>query len=704
VRKETGTIASSLLHSAHRVDRGDQLLRRFVEAARRAQIVTIVNSAASETELGELFTAELCEALEAEIAFVLTEPRGGGVRTLVGAYGLTADQRADLLDDERCAHAITSEETHLYRDNLLANGVRQLVLAPFAGKVDRGVVGVARLYDEGFDEGEVALLEAVVESIKHALERIRLGEERDALFAREHAARREAEATARRLERLQSITGTVLTDLPLESMLRELLERIREIVVVDTAAILLVEGPEAALAVRAAAGADADTDVAVELAQQEGVTRRVLDEQTDVGITRTDGNGRDRQPIRSLIGVPMVVEGRVVGVLVAGALALRDFSREDTSLLGLAADRAAIAIENARLYREAEERGQAALVLGYVADGVFLVDANGAIQLWNPAAAAITGISAQAVLGRPVEEAIPGWDALAQAVTIASAPAASTAPAATLPVQIRDRELWLSVAGVSFADGTVYAFRDLTEERRLEQLKADFVATVSHELRTPIAAVHGAAQTLERQDVVFTDDLRRRLLSVISDQSERLAHLVSDILLTSQVESGRLVLASEEVDVADVASRAIEAARAHAPDELSLELQAPPTLVPVSADRDKLRQVLANLVANAIKYSPGAGRIEVRLEPREDRLRIAVQDEGVGIPQSEQQRIFEKFYRLPNVVNAVSGTGLGLYICRELVRRMGGRIWVESGEGIGSTFLVELPLASASTGTSPSRR
>jgi len=692
------------LHSAHRVDRGDQLLRRFVEAARRAQIVTIVNSAASETELGELFTAELCEALEAEIAFLLTEPRGGGVRTLVGAYGLTADQRADLLDDERFGHAITSEETHLYRHNLLANGVRQLVLAPFAGKVDRGVVGVARLYDEAFDEGEVALLEAVVESIKHALERIRLGEERDALFAREHAARREAEATTRRLERLQSITGTVLTDLPLESMLRELLERIREIVAVDTAAILLVEGPEAALALRAAAGADADTDAAVELAQQEGVTRRVLDEQTDVGLTRTDGNGRDRQTIRSLIGVPMIVEGTVVGVLVAGALALRDFSGEDTSLLGLAADRAAIAIENARLYREAEERGQAALVLGYVADGVFLVDANGAIQLWNPAAAAITGISAEAVLGRPVEEAIPGWDALAQAVTIASAPAASTAPAATLPVQIRDRELWLSVAGVSFADGTVYAFRDLTEERRLEQLKADFVATVSHELRTPIAAVHGAAQTLEREDVVFTDDLRRRLLSVISDQSERLAHLVSDILLTSQVESGRLVLTSEEVDVADVASRAIEAARAHAPDELSLELQAPPTLVPVSADRDKLRQVLANLVANAIKYSPGAGRIEVRLEPREDRLRIAVQDEGVGIPQSEQQRIFEKFYRLPNVINAVSGTGLGLYICRELVRRMGGSIWVESGEGIGSTFLVELPLASASTGTSPSRR
>lgn len=706
MRKETGTIASSSLQSAHRVDSRDELLRRFVEAARRAQIVTIVNTAASEAELGKLFTAELCEAFEAEIAFVLTEPHGGGVRSLVGAYGLTTDQRADLLEDERCTLALTSEETHLYQDDVLASGVRQLVLAPFAGKVDRGVVGVARLYDERFDEGEVALLEAVVESIRHALERIRLGEERDALFGREHAARREAEATTRRLERLQRITGTVLSDLPLESMLRELLERIRQIVVVDTAAILLVEGSEATLALRAAAGDHAHTATAVVLAQQAGVTRRVLDEHREIDVVspRTeDGNAPDCQ-IRSLVGVPMVVEGRAVGVLVAAALAVRDFSREDTSLLALAADRAAIAIENARLFREAEERGQAALVLGYVADGVFLVDADGAVQLWNPAAEAITGISADAVLGRPVEEAIPGWDSLAEAVTIASAPAASAAPAATLPVQIRDRELWLSVAGVSFADGTVYAFRDLTEERRLEELKTDFVATVSHELRTPIAAVHGAARTLEREDVVFGDDMRRRLLSVISDQSERLAHLVSDILLTSEVESGRLVLAREQVDVTDVARRAIEAARAHAPDVLSLELQAPPTLAPVSTDRDRLRQVLANLVSNAIKYSPGAGRIEVRLEPREDRLRIAVRDEGVGIPQSEQKRIFEKFYRVPSVINAVSGTGLGLYICRELVRRMGGGIWVESGEGIGSTFFVELPLATASTGTLRSRR
>ena len=140
----------------------------------------------------------------------------------------------------------------------------------------------------------------------------------------------------------------------------------------------------------------------------------------------------------------------------------------------------------------------------------------------------------------------------------------------------------------------------------------------------------------------------------------------------------------------------------NAPDELSVELIAPPTLAPVATDRDKLRQVLANLVSNAVKYSFGRGRVDVRLEQRRAHLRIAVRDQGVGIPESELERVFEKFYRLyPDMTRGVGGTGLGLYICRELVRRMGGNIWVESSEGSGSTFFVELPLAPGSTGTTP---
>jgi signal transduction histidine kinase len=138
----------------------------------------------------------------------------------------------------------------------------------------------------------------------------------------------------------------------------------------------------------------------------------------------------------------------------------------------------------------------------------------------------------------------------------------------------------------------------------------------------------------------------------------------------------------------------LEAAEAHLPDGLSLKLTAPDGLPPVEADPMQLRQVLDNLLDNAIKYSPDGGQLELELEHLDGRVRFAVRDEGLGIPPREQQRIFEKFYRLdPNMTRGIGGTGLGLYICRELVRRLRGRIWVDSAVGKGSTFFVELPVA-----------
>ena len=242
----------------------------------------------------------------------------------------------------------------------------------------------------------------------------------------------------------------------------------------------------------------------------------------------------------------------------------------------------------------------------------------------------------------------------------------------------------------------MYAFRDLTEDRRLEQLKADFIATVSHELRTPLAAVHGAAQTLNREDIVIGGDVFRQLLSLISEQSQRLSKMVEDILLASRVDSPALEIATEQVDVTSLAAEVIAAARVHAGEALTLELVAPPSLPKARADRDKLRQVLTNLVANAVKYSPAGGRIEVEPKARDKHLDIFVRDEGIGIAPADQRLIFEKFYRVDaNMTHGVSGSGLGLYICRELLHRMGGRIAVESEPGAGSTFVITLPLAAA---------
>jgi histidine kinase len=170
--------------------------------------------------------------------------------------------------------------------------------------------------------------------------------------------------------------------------------------------------------------------------------------------------------------------------------------------------------------------------------------------------------------------------------------------------------------------------------------------------------------------------------------------MVNDILLASRVDSRELELSTERVDVSTLAAEVLAAVRALAAESLTLELVAPGSLPPVFCDGDKLRQVLTNLIANAVKYSPAGGRIQVELKPRAGELDIAVRDEGLGIATADQRLIFEKFYRADaKMTRGVSGSGLGLYISRELVNRMGGTISVESELGKGSTFAVTLPLS-----------
>jgi signal transduction histidine kinase len=241
----------------------------------------------------------------------------------------------------------------------------------------------------------------------------------------------------------------------------------------------------------------------------------------------------------------------------------------------------------------------------------------------------------------------------------------------------------------------------LVRLRELDRLKDEFIAIVSHELRTPVASIYGAALTLRNRELGEED--RASMQAIIYRESDRLARLVSDVLWVNRLQAGRIDTAIEAVDAADLARVVVDAARAHLPPRVSLELSCEPSLPPVAADAEKLRQVLANLVDNAVKYSPGGGRVTVHVERTDSRVRFAVSDEGVGIPGHEQARIFEKFHRLdPNLTASVSGSGLGLYICREFVEKMNGRISVSSTPGEGSTFVVELPIADASlTPTAP---
>jgi two-component system phosphate regulon sensor histidine kinase PhoR len=371
----------------------------------------------------------------------------------------------------------------------------------------------------------------------------------------------------------------------------------------------------------------------------------------------------------------------------------RRYGPADLALAEDLARRASSAIENAQLYREVEERAQAARVLETVGDGVFLVDVEGIVRLWNRAAEVITKLTRTEVLGRGIDQVLSGWQDLATRIPVAGAP--GPAAATTVPLELAGEERWLSISGVGFDEGTVFAFQDVTEERALEQIRQDLVSTVSHELRTPLAAIYGSALTLAREDLELEESMHSKLLEIIVEESTRLADIVNDLLLASQLDSGRLELHVEPCDARALAASVLDAARTHLPEGMRVSLDPGQQDVPrVAADEGQLRQVLTNLVDNAVKYSPGGGDVRVRLEPAGKYVRFTVTDEGLGIAPAEQSRIFEKFYRVdPDMTGGIGGTGLGLYISRELVRRVHGRIWVEPAVERGSVFHVEIPAA-----------
>jgi PAS domain S-box-containing protein len=436
--------------------------------------------------------------------------------------------------------------------------------------------------------------------------------------------------------------------------------------------------------------------------QPETAVRAVIEKgRPEVVPALGEGSSTNERPrflekvdVSSVICVPLRARKQPLGAItVARTKPGAVYGADDLALVEDLAARITIAADRGRLYREVEERADAARVLEHVADGILLLDRNGVVRLWNPAAEAITSVSAEDVVGLPAVKVIPGWQEASDSVPVFESPDPGHAEV-VVPVETKRGERWIAISGVQFFGGTVFAFRDLTDVRHLEEVKADFIATASHELRTPLAAVYGAAQTLLRHDFALDEVGRDRFVSLIADESERLGRIVNEILLANQLDAGRLDMEFEPFDATEVVERVVESTRVYAPPTVSVEYSAADELPPVAADLDKVRQVLVNLVENAIKYSPDGGRVEVGVEPNADAVRFYVRDEGLGIPPEDQERVFEKFYRAdPQMLRGVGGTGLGLYICKELVGRMGGHIWVESSGEKGSTFYFELPTA-----------
>jgi signal transduction histidine kinase len=335
----------------------------------------------------------------------------------------------------------------------------------------------------------------------------------------------------------------------------------------------------------------------------------------------------------------------------------------------------------------AEEGANAARALAHISEAVILLDDSGTIRFWNTAAEHMFGLPALGALGRRIDS-LPGAAAVESA--------ARDEGVQVWPIEAGGEERWVSGLLARFAGGRVLTVRDVTDEQLLERTRSEFVATAAHELRTPLSAVYGAATTLRRRADDLDEESRERLLAIIDEESGRLTQIIDQLLVTAQLDRGDLTLVEEECDLPELAAAVVRTVEAHSPPGIELELQAPPRMEPVRLDEARLRQVLVNLVDNAIKYSPEGGRIQIRIADTPE-PRVEVSDEGLGIPAGQQERVFEKFFRLdPEMARGVGGSGLGLYISRRIVEQMGGKIRVDSALGQGSTFTVELPSPSVS--------
>ncbi len=330
-------------------------------------------------------------------------------------------------------------------------------------------------------------------------------------------------------------------------------------------------------------------------------------------------------------------------------------------------------------------------VLETMQEGVLVLDASGRIDHVNPALREML-LLRDDPRGRVLLEAVRNSEL--QAVLGRAREQGAAASAEVEVAGLKPRRLLVRAAPLRPAPGGLVAVVvDVTELRRLESLRRDFVANVSHELRTPVAAVRSAAETL--QSGALGDPVAAgRFLAMIDRNADRMQHLVDDLLDLARIESRQLKLRPEPVDLAEAAEQALGSFRARAEQRrLALLLEVPAGLR-VQADLRALEQVLGNLVENAVKYCPEGSRVTVRARPaapEREHVRIEVEDQGPGIEPRHLPRLFERFYRVDaGRSRELGGTGLGLSIVKHLVEAMGGTVGVQSVPGAGSTFWLEL--------------
>jgi two-component system NtrC family sensor kinase len=497
------------------------------------------------------------------------------------------------------------------------------------------------------------------------------------------AAHQQAVQRLKELETLTSIGRDVTAVLDLDQVLAKVVEAAVNLTGAEEGSLLLQDEQTRELSMRASKNFEDSFVRTFRLRSQDSLAGYVI--RTGEAVLLDENSPQKIKTaylVHSLVYVPLKVRDRILGVLgVDNRRAGRAFTRHDQRLLQALGDYAAIAIDNANLYARTErERAQLETILRETEDGVIAVDNQNRLILMNPTARTAFGVNSADIAGRDFATVIRNLE-VRELITGKSRQA---------EVILDDGRVFNAhltpIAGV----GRAVVLQDITHLKKLDRIKSEFVTTVSHDLRSPLTAILGYVELISRAGPV--NEQQAEFIRRVQFSVQSITTLITDLLDLGRIEAG-FDTQKEPTHLALVVRYAVEGLRQQAEARhQTLSIDVPENLPTIFANPPRVRQMLANLIDNAIKFTPDGGQVAVTARADDQLILITVNDNGIGIPPADQPYIFDKFYRASNSRQDYTGTGLGLSIVKSIVENHDGRIWLESRPETGTTFTVVLPV------------
>lgn len=489
------------------------------------------------------------------------------------------------------------------------------------------------------------------------------------------------------LETLQRIGRTVTATLELDNVLKAVVDAAVELTGAEEGSLLLLDEETGELYMRASRNFQEDFVRTFRLPIRDTIPGQVLRTGKPLLLdAKTPQKIKTSYLVHTLIYVPLQVQGRVIGVLgVDNRQSGHPFLDHHVSLITAMADYAAIAIENANLYSRTEvERKKLETILTQIGDGVIVVDQDGRIMLLNHTVRSALKIVENHLQGKPVRDVVQNTD-LIELLTDEkrNQPIHSE-------IVLEDGRVFNANLSPIPDIGRAVTMQDITHLKELDRIKSEFVSTVSHDLRSPLTAILGYIELIDRVGPV--NEQQREFIRRVQFSVNNITSLINDLLDLGRIEAGFDAL-KEIVPISAIIHYTAEGLKNRIEEKNQKLLLDLDEYLNVLGNPVRLRQMVGNLMGNAMKYTSKGGSIKVIARGEEGQVIVQVSDNGPGIPPSDQPYIFDKFYRASNVPSDVQGTGLGLAIVKSIIENHLGRIWVDSTLGQGTTFTVVLPIA-----------